>query len=478
MAQQFPGTNTRPTLHPSAAMKAAYHTFWRMEEECGLFERTIRDVRYWYLIRPSIFDALSAQLSMRSNAPRDTSWWHKRIKPELLALQHEVGNILKSPAGSFDTALLPFPRKQVRDGRVVDIHSEAILRDPQFGRIFIIDRAGPNGVYQPQAGHVVGSRGGFRLFAALRAAALVPDLMGRAAVEHGFLTASFQKYFGMSCPFAAHHIAMRTAFFHEGRAIGRGLLQRIGVRCVTLVGNHSISGIVAAARDLRLETIEAQHGALSAYQLGYHYPGHRPNPYMADRMLTFGSFWSCNLELPAGMTATVIGSDNMKKLESTKAAKVPRRVVAMSQIPTDWQFFDTIVAAARLAPGWTFHLRPHPWENIGLYRARLAAISPPDNFILNDPDTDLYGLLASAEVQVGVFSTSLFEGMKLGARTIVLDLPGAEVMEGVIQTGDAVLACGPDELVKILQAAPRASDCTKYYASPVASIAAAIAEQL
>jgi hypothetical protein len=270
---------------------------------------------------------------------------------------------------------------------------------------------------------------------------------------------------------------LRIAFFREGRVIMRRTLRRSGAKRLFVVGNHAIGGVVAAARDLGLDTIEIQHGVLSRYHAGYHYPGRPVDPNMPDRLLTFGSFWASNLDLPGNVTSTVIGSDILASVRGAAIEKVRHRVVVTSNHPTDLRLFDAIIATAHGATDWEFIFRPHPWEDYSLYQSRLTALpARPENFHFSNPKDDLYELLASAEVQIGVCSTSLFEGMAMGARTMVFQLPGAEIMEPAVEQGDAAFARNPLEIVSLLAAAPVAADCSRYYAPPVPSILAAMAD--
>ena len=73
-------------------------------------------------------------------------------------------------------------------------------------------------------------------------------------------------------------------------------------------------------------------------------------------------------------------------------------------------------------------------------------------------------LLASASYQVGVATTALFEGMVLGCRTVVAQLPGHEYLLPVVERGDAVLADSPTALADLLPSAPVCPDSTTYYA--------------
>ena len=156
---------------------------------------------------------------------------------------------------------------------------------------------------------------------------------------------------------------------------------------------------------------------------------------------------------------------------SRGGVKRPRQVVVISQSVLGQALVALVARAAALAPDYRFVFRPHPSELESDLHASLTAagLTLPANLSIGSDDLPLYRHLAEAPLQVGVFSTGLFEGMMLGCRTIVADLPGAEAMSAVIERGDALLAGTPEDLAAALPRAPIAKP-NDYYAEPVASI--------
>ena len=113
--------------------------------------------------------------------------------------------------------------------------------------------------------------------------------------------------------------------------------------------------------------------------------------------------------------------------------------------------------------------RLHPSEKLEDMQALLQSlkISIPDNFSLNASTPNIFALMKSADVIVGVFSTTLLEGMALGARTMIVALPGYEYMDAVVNRGDVTIAFNADEVVDAIRNAPQCTDPNYYYAQPV-----------
>jgi hypothetical protein len=439
--------------------------------------REIHGIRYWPLIRTTLLDSLSQHAGIHAAVqPSLRRSLVGRGLEEVLPVAADLTALPWRPASTFDTVLVPLARKVVWANRVVDVHAERVLNDRGFGRVLILDRRSQvGGMYQSAADRTVANRGGLRALSLVRAAIVLPRLLSAATVERQLLSAALRREFSMACPLSAAHIAARVALFSEGRRVMRWGLAATGASMVVVVANHTSDGLIPAARDLGMLTVELQHGLISPYHSNYHFPGRPVVPYMADQFLVFGAYWRDNVDLPGNMKAAVIGSDRLLHHAGIPTRRIQRRVVVASQGTIGARLFDASVVAACAARDWEFVFRPHPQESVERYAAGLAALSPATaNLRLSEQGENLHELLASAEVQVGVYSTTLFEGMALGVRTIVLALPGWECVTRAIELGDAVVASTPSNIAALLSVAPVSRNRNQYFASPVESVAGAI----
>lgn len=99
----------------------------------------------------------------------------------------------------------------------------------------------------------------------------------------------------------------------------------------------------------------------------------------------------------------------------------------------------------------TYKLHPGEyarWEKEYTYLLRAKKLS---NFrIIDDNRTDLYLLLSKSEYAIGVYSTAIYEGLIMGCKTILMNLPGIEYMEYLIHKGIVKLADNHNEIKKIM----------------------------
>jgi hypothetical protein len=82
----------------------------------------------------------------------------------------------------------------------------------------------------------------------------------------------------------------------------------------------------------------------------------------------------------------------------------------------------------------------HPNEDIGSYSESHI------NLEVVGSEVDVHTLLTESSIQIGVYSAALYEGLALGCRTYIVDLPGCEHMDDVIKRGYADLVREPSDI--------------------------------
>jgi len=472
----MPTDRSRPRTRP---LQTLCEAIWRIEHDLGLLQRKVAGVYYWPLIRARMIDVLSQRLGfMDLPQPQLRRSLPVAFLREISAAADDLALSPWSLNGKFDTIVVPFGRKHLRAGRLVDGYSDRVFRETEFGRCLVLDGRAPRGYplqrYSVVLPHELRSRDLLRTLALALATVRLPRIAAEASRELAVIGEGLRKELSIPCPMSVAHFALRIATFLEGRALWTSVLAKSGARIVFFTGSHTLTGVAAAALDLGLKTVEFQHGLISSYQGTYHYPGRPTVPYAPERLLTFGAYWADGLDLPANTISTPIGVED--RAHGATSARITRRVLIPSQWSIGRKLFELVRDTARRAPDWEFVYRPHPLDNPAFYREQLASrTSSPPNLRLSPIEEDIYTLMESSEVQIGLYSTALFEGMTLGLRTIIVDLPGVENLDRVLANGDAVLARDADDIVAALPTAPVARRPERYFEAPVPSIAAVVA---
>ncbi len=456
---------------PAGSLGAIAEAFIRLEADQGLYERRLAGEIFWPLLRVHAYYAAA-----RASGLMSASVTRARGLPGALALARTTlaGALGGNPLlhrGHHATLVFPHPRKSLGPEGWRDQNSAALLAELKGSDALVVDR-------------VDAALGAIRVdhaLPAVRREAL--DLVARAAMavrrlpltepEARLLAAlgdRLKRDIGAQIDLAA--LAQRNLTkFQAQRRLFRRLVTRFGARRVFVVVAYTNEGLVAGARDAGARVYELQHGLISPHHLGYHYPGRPDLPAAPDALLTFGPAWTEGVALPRRTATAVIGSAAHQADPASAVMRDPAQVLFVSQGTIALPLARFAIAVARQLPDRRVLFRLHPGQDAGGFAKLLAAEGPlPGNFSVGTAERPIVEVLAATTLQAGVYSTALLEGMALGCRTLLIDLPGIENLAAALARGDARLVRSPEEFAAAAATAPLAREANAYFSPPVRSI--------
>lgn len=441
------------TNGPELTVAGVCDAIWETERELSLLEWRSGDVSVWPLVRMRVFHDLTRRSGLLGDPHPVRRTAADRVR---LVGRHAVALLRRNPflaRGNYRALVVPHHRKlggddvysaQVRselggEALVLDTDRHSTALPKSYTLDFFVSLAGVTGRLRDKV------RPGTRLAPAdAELARQAADALEKRTGYRPALT-------GLVSRELSKHLALRS--------LHRRLLERLGVERVYVVVGYFQQHVIGAAEDLGVPVVELQHGTITPYHLGYSYPGRPRIGQQPGELWCFGRYWAETVELPAGTTTRVVGAPQLPTGPVTKQAGL---VLVSSQGTVGPRLLAVAGELAAARPDLRVVFRLHPSEHLSDYP------STPDGVELSTGDvSQTYELMAAATYQVGVSSTTLFEGMALGCRTVVVALPGWEYLAPAVDRGDAVLAHDSAELAALLDAAPVCRDSSGYYAPPV-----------
>jgi hypothetical protein len=255
------------------------------------------------------------------------------------------------------------------------------------------------------------------------------------------------------------------------------LFKQLGAKELYIVNAYSEPSLVLAGKRAGLTVTEIQHGFISKFHPAYSYPGglfKAKVDSVAQQIATWGSYWGTDTKLPRG-TKTMVTGPTQPFAEYRKQALavnriVPGQVLFTSQGAIGAELFRAAVQTARQNPQLTVIYRLHPNESLEDYRELANQLEAnhglhlPTNFSLSHRDPIFLDLVSQSEYLIGAFSTTLFEGLALGCKVLVLPLSGYENVLPAIESADLTLISNLESLGEYLSKAKPAQDPYRYYA--------------
>ena len=233
------------------------------------------------------------------------------------------------------------------------------------------------------------------------------------------------------------------------------LLKKLEVESIITVTAYLKPHLISAAKKLNIASYEMQHGIIAKYHLGYSYPNNDFIHYSPDFLLTFGKYWFDKTPLASNLKPKIYGAPQnyFKENSVNKYKKLEDTILFCSQGVIGERLFLYCLDVCHLLPNKKLIFNIHPSELLNSYTKIMQKnkLKTPDNLIINDNADRFFEYLKTTEFQTGVFSTSLFEGLKYNKKTLLIDLPGIEYMENFIEEFNIRLVKTPTEFSQALE---------------------------
>jgi hypothetical protein len=230
----------------------------------------------------------------------------------------------------------------------------------------------------------------------------------------------------------------------------QALLKKVAPRIAVLVCSYGRETFVEACKTTGIPVVELQHGTISAYHLGYSFPGdNRTKRIFPDFLFLFGDFWKEGVDYPIPQERVFSVGYPYLEQEVKKYFGVSKRdqVVFLSQgtVGKEMSRFAVELSQCTEFP-FSIVYKLHPGEYLR-WRKEYPWLVASGIEVVEDDSIPLYQLLAESRMQIGLNSTAIFEGVSFGLKTLLLDLPGVEHMEGLVRRRAAVVVSSVGEVV-------------------------------
>lgn len=451
--------------NPAAALRA----FIACEEREHLFERQLLGVAFWQLIRHDVFRetlealGLIARGHLRLEELPVSRWLGPQLRqlPSTLLRSHFAG---LAPA---ELLVATHPRHLLHRGRYICPYTQPLLWGTQRSRVLLTGQF--QGRYFPPDVHErtrYVDLGLVLAHARFRARELAGRGFGtRERSQLAGVREALIAQLGAAPPLASLERRARTAVLSSLGMSGRfdRMLERVRPRVlVNVIGYRLVHQILTVrARDAGIPVAEVQHGTIGAAHAAYNFAHGRRPPAFPDHLLTFGELWrelTPGLPLPAANVHAVgYGWLELQRHAYPRRASASgrRRVLFLSQRDIGAQLSQLAAALhARCGAELELCYRLHPSEAHG-WQAAYPELHASGVRVEEATSRPLYAAQADADVQVGVYSTALLEGMAFGLQTVIVQLPGSEQLSFLVERGLAQSARDADELVAATYCASR-----------------------
>lgn len=445
--------------------RSIHESFLELERDLGLFEWTVEGVPVWERLRFGIHRDVLEESAVFSQA-------HPKLRKDATGMVDGVTLWLKNfavdnpfLASSHDVLIWGHKRrKRMDDGTWWDVIFDPILESVDLDYLLVeddykLDHRRPTRTEKVRYLDLI-------TFSSTVYRKLWADRSAYRSDTASRLEAELDARFDIDVDVVSR-VYEELTDRHIYLPLYRALLRRIDPSVVLLVVSYGKESFVEACRRESVPVVELQHGTISNYHLGYSFPGGAEKRDFPDYFFTFGSFWGeeTKLPIPRGNVFDV-GYPFLEREYDRHAggATSEDEVVFISQGTIGGPLSKLAVALHR-SDGDEYDVvyKLHPGE-FGRWREAYPWLVDSGVTVVED-ERPLYELLAGSTYQVGVYSTAIFEGFRFDQRTVLVDLPGIQYMDELVERTGLPVVSTVEELRAALASEPTTSvDAAQFFA--------------
>ena len=205
-----------------------------------------------------------------------------------------------------------------------------------------------------------------------------------------------------------------------------------------------------------IRTVELQHGNIYNSHVSYQYNTKSKIKQLPDEIWLLSEYWRSVVNVPLEDKYLVpVGFPYLEKQicwykKNFQKQERVKTILFLSQGTIGKQLSEFAVDFVEhyMDDGYRVIYKLHPGE-ISIWKEKYVELSSCEKIeVIDNRDIDLYRLFVQSDIQVGVYSTAIYEGIGFGLDTYICDLPYAEEMEKLYQDGYAEFVRNPEELMK------------------------------
>lgn len=211
------------------------------------------------------------------------------------------------------------------------------------------------------------------------------------------------------------------------------------------------------AKKYGVPTLELQHGTIYEEHAAYQYAGNAKVSQLPDRMLLFSDFWKDRVHVPLPKDCLVAAGypffeEKMKAYRGRAKKHAKMTILFLSQGTVGKYLGRLACEVAKRLPAEKYRViyKLHPAE-YQTWEDDYAYLQACQVEVAGQGAKGIYAYFASSDVQVGAYSTAIYEGLGFGLHTLVLRVGHYGAMQPLVDEGFAKYIDSAEEAVQYIQ---------------------------
>ena len=408
---------------------------WELEDKYNLLDYEIDDVKVWQYLRMEIYYLLAKDLGILEQRHVSQQSASVVLRNSLTLVKNLfVGNPFLMLNKQKDVLVFTHNRSKKIKDKFEDIYTKSLVSDLRSLKKSYLCFEKP---YQGQ--HVRKKNSDIRYLDFILSASvcygMIYQIKNKSALEvMRKVELEIESYTARSIDLIKL-LKKNVGRYKLGYMLYSKLFKRVNPKVIYSVASYSYLGdMIAAAKNLGIQTIELQHGVVSKYHIGYSFPKKQSLLYYSDVFYSWGEFWNKSV-VNAFDEVEVKGFPYFRNNSIYyQGIKKENKILVLSQAALGENIMSEMLKLINLCSDFQISYKLHPAEYSSYKKySAYSKLSEYDN-ITFFKDSNLYQLMSVSKIQVGVFSTALYEGLGFSCRTYLFNLNGIEYMKDLLDS--------------------------------------------
>lgn len=214
------------------------------------------------------------------------------------------------------------------------------------------------------------------------------------------------------------------------------------------------------AKELNIEIIELQHGTIGNEHIAYNFKEKINIPQFPEKILLFSNYWKETARFPIDEKKLIpVGfpyfENQVEKVQKNKKDN-QKRILFISQGTIGYKLVKLAVDLEKLITEnekmnkeYEIIYKLHPGE-FKIWKEEYSQLINSNIKVITN-EIDLYELFFISDIQIGVYSTAIYEGLGFNLHTLIYKIIGSGVFEDLCNKGYTKYINNADEIIDYIE---------------------------
>lgn len=260
-------------------------------------------------------------------------------------------------------------------------------------------------------------------------------------------------------------ISKRFYYYKYKKRLLKKFVKKVSPKVILELVGYETNKMVLneVANELNIPCIELQHGVIGRGHIAYNYKSDNSYKQLPTHLFVYSDYWKKTCSFPIGFDNIIATGFPYMEEQISKYPYIEnisdsvRIIIYSSTDSTDSILEFAIKLITKLDQNmikYKIIYKLHPLEyNYPI--SKWDAVRNLDNIeFINTPTKSLYELCSNSDIQIGVKTTAVFEGLSYGLETFILDTGAPDIdyyMGDLVRLGYAVYGKTADDFISLIK---------------------------